>query len=482
MQSINKTILYTMIQNIQNKPMRSIYILSVLLIFFMSACEYGPDDIEYSMGSGFIDDPADVVMIDTIQVKTFTTVIDTFKTSGATRLLAGRYVNDYDIETVCESYFRLDPCNFVKFRKSSQFDSLCLVLYLDGYRFGDTTKTAKFDVYRVAEEIEANEYTGLIFNRTRFETSDEPIGSFSVDFSDREMEDSVSVRLSDAIGHEFYRMVEMESDTLNDEEIFKNEYFHGLSIKPADENNSLVIGINAVPDSSKAPTMRMYYSDNTIADNKYLSFPLEIHLSGTNFLAYSYIANNYENSFFEGTVLTGKDFEEKKLSSTQTNNVTFIQSGLMSTRIELPDVKEYKYVYGISAILKAEMLIEPLNGSFISPTQLPSLLNMNIVDSRNTAKERMRIIGGSKDDVEYGELNFDNEFVDETYYSYNISHYVQTEYQRVEDHENDLLLMTSYNPDKPNVDQIIIGDAQRKNDEMKLKIYLSSYNKIVQPE
>lgn len=455
------------------------YYVYLLLVVILAGCEFDNSTINYTLGSDFVSAPATIVMTDTLTLNTYTTVIDTFKTSGATRLLAGRFVNQYGFETVCESYFRVDPCGSTTLHKrSAQFDSLCLVLYLDGYSFGDTTQIANFEVYRVIEEIKEDPYKEIIYNTKQFKSSESPIGTFSVNLEDDDCRDSLVIRLSDELGQTLFNMAFVDSFILSDFNLFKEEYFNGLSIKPALDNSTLVFGIDASPNSSKSPAMRVYYSDNTIARDQYFEFPLEENIRETNFLVYNYIRNFFDKSIVAGSNITSADNPNRvKLSSLETENVTFLQGGLMYTRIEIPEIREYHYSLGIGAIIKAELIIKPLEGTFSEKSQLPEQLVINLVDSRNYFYDRMYAVG--TEDVEYGVLHYNFEFPSESYYTYDITNFIQTEYRNTYDQLYDLLLIAPYDAVKPNVSQLIIGDFSHPKNDIKLKLYISSYNNSI---
>lgn len=455
------------------------YYVLLLLVIILISCEFDNSNISYTLGSDFVSAPATIVMTDTLTINTYTTVIDTFKTSGTTRFLTGRFVNQYGIETLCETYFRVDPCDIPSFHKrSAQFDSICMLLYLDGYSFGDTTKTASFDVYRVIEEIKEDVYKEIIYNTQKFKTAESPIGTFSINLEDYDDRDSIVVRLSDQLGQTLFNMALNDSAILSDFKVFKEEFFQGISIKPTSDNKTLIFGIDGSPNKPKSPVMRVYYSDNTIAQDQYLNFPLEDHSRQANFLAYNYIRNFFDKSPIAGTDLTSPDYPNRaKLSSNKTGNVTFLQGGLMYTRIEIPEIREYHYSLGVGAIIKAELIIKPLDGTFSEKSQLPSQLVINLVDSKNYYYDRIFTIGTS--DVEFGNLVYNYEFPQESYYTYDITHYVQTEYLNTYDQLYDLLLISPYDADKPNVSQLIIGDFSHPKNDIKLKLYISSYNNSI---
>lgn len=450
----------------KNLRMKIRYLFAFLFIIVMSACEFDAGSIQYDMGNDFINDPTNVFMIDTLAVNTYTTATDSFVTSRNSRFLAGRHINQYNIETYCESYFRFDPISIPTLHATRQYDSICMVLYLDGYNVGDTTQKANFEIYRLTEEIDVDDETYYIYNTTQFACDESPIAQFTIDFDAEH--DSVCVRLPDVLGEELFSLADESSETLTDDEKFK-EYFKGMVIKPAAENTSLIVRFKAVPDSATAPSMQIYYHDNTVNDNLHFGFYLESDLSYANYKASTYIKNDYEGSDFEGIVAG-----ETKLSSKLTNNISFLQGGsLVQTRIEIPGIKGL-HEYGRGSIIKAELIFEPIYGTYNEFVDLPSILSMNLVDDKNRFYDYLYTIGST--DPAYGYLSYNSDFPRQSYFSYDITNYVKTEYEDEGNNLYSLQLRVPVTSKFPNVDQLFIGNRYNTENKIKLRVYFSNFN------
>ena len=443
------------------------YLLLFLLIIVMGACEYDSSSIQYDLGNDFVTDPTNVFMVDTLSLHTYTTASDSFITSRNTRFLAGRFINEYNVETYCESYFRFNSITLPSFHETRQYDSICMVLYLDGYNFGDTTQKADFEIYRLTEEIDVDPETYYIYNTTQFDCENEPIGTFTINLAEAKG-DSFYVRLPDSLGLELFNLADEESETLTDDEKFL-EYFKGVVIKPAATNSSLIVGWQASPDSTNSPAMRIFYHDITVNDDLSFGFSLESDVSYTNYYGFSYIKNTFTGSAFDGI-----EDGESKVSSNVTNNISLLQGGsLMHTRIDIPTI-DHLHQFGRGAIIKAELLFEPMDGTFDEESDLPPTLSMNLVDSKNRFYDYLYAVGSS--DPETGTLVYDDEFPTKSYYSYDITNYVKTEYEDEADTEYSLQLRVPVSSGLPNVDQLIIGNAKNTKNKMKLKIYFTSFN------
>ncbi|MDA3930532.1 MAG: hypothetical protein PF541_16410 [Prolixibacteraceae bacterium] len=444
-----------------------------LLALIFASCEFDDSDLRYNMGNDFISDPTNVFMIDTLSIYTYTTAIDSFATSRTNRFLSGRVESEYGVKTYCESYFTFEASDYASFHSTAQYDSVCMILNLDGYNYGDTTMAGEFEIYKLTESITVDESNYYIYNTTQFEAETTPFATFSVDYSTDEKE--IQIKLADNFGEELYNMVYDESELLFDVDLFE-EYFKGIVIRPAESNQSFIAGFEATPDSSSAPRIRVYYHDITTTDDLYLDFPIEkfesISASSTseflNYRAFNYIFNDYSES-----VLSEVETGEAKLASTATDNVSFIQAGsMLRTRIEIPTI-DHLVDFGIGSIIKAELYMEPVKGTYTEEEDLPSVLQMSLVDDRNRYYDMLYSTGTEEN--AYGVLNFNKEFQSKTNFTYDITNYVKTEYESIADPLYSLMMVMPFNSKYPDLRPLVIGNSMNTDHKMKLKVYLTNY-------
>ena len=453
--------------------MRLFQLLPVFLMLLLVSCEFETANIKYNMGNDFINDPTNVLMIDTLTVKTFTTASDSFATSQSKRLLAGRYINSLGIETYSEAYFRFDATEIGSLHATSKFDSVVMILQYDGYKLGDTTSLAHFEVFRLNEDIVYNESTLKIYNHQQFEAMPQTLGKFTLDLS--KSVDTISFKINDELGKELFDYAISQNDTVFDSELFK-AYFKGVVIKPTEDTQSLLAGFTANPDSAFAPRIRVYYNDFSPNDGLYMDFPFEkfelyagsYSSDNSNYCAFSHIVNNYEGSMWEGISF------ENPINSSETENIVFMQgSNMHSVNILIPYI-DHLYQYGVGSIIKAELHIEPLEETFVSKNMLPSSLQINLIDSKYRYYNPLYITGTT--DVAFGTLVYDNVFKDKTHYVYDVTNYVKTEFEDFGDPMYTMLMLIPNSSTQINVDQLIIGDNKHISNRMKLKIYLTNFN------
>jgi hypothetical protein len=471
--------------------MRLKYLFFLLPVFLFISCEYEESDYKYNLGTDFISDPTVVFMIDTLTVNTYTTLTDSVITSREDRLIAGRFVNKVGVVTSSESYFRLDPTSDNKVlhdNESAVFDSACFILYPDEYHFGDTTKLCDLAIYPLTEDIHPDDESEYIYNINQFSCEVAPVATFNVNLNiednlDKDKFDSITIRVSDDYGRIFYNLVENEDTILENKDLFTAKY-KGYALKPANKDNSFIIGFNAVADSVTAPKLRIYYHDNSADDSLYFDYVLEnfkeyngddysLSSSDANCYASSFITNDYRNSVFKGIDI-GEDISENKLSSMLTNNVTLLQGGTdLHTRIEFPTIDNL-YDLGVGSVVKAVLYIEPMEGTFGHQTDLPSSLEMFLVDSKNRSYGQMKDFDETT--AITSTLNYNAEFKNQTYYYIDITRFMRDEYMSKGDPKYSLQLTYPHSKVRSSVDQVILKNQHYSTDAIKLKLYVTNYS------
>jgi hypothetical protein len=458
-----------------------IIISFLLYLIVLSSCEFEDRDQIYDLGNDFIIDPTRVIMVDTLTVNTFNTKIDTFHTSRVNRFLVGMTKNQYGVETYCESYFRIAPDQLAEIEETSRFDSIQLILYLDGYHTGDTTQIGEFEVYRLAEDIKVDPLTELLYNNQQFDIEDVPLGRFTLNLNrvitdiDKPI-DSVTVSLNPDLGQALFDMLVYDADSVLENETF-DTFFKGLCIKPVNGKSSFVFGINAKTDTLASPRLRLYYSDKRYLYDTFVDFPIEheyrnfkgvLSTTNPNYNAFVHITNNYNGSWLEDL-----SSSEDKLSGNITNNVTFIQAGLLRTRIEIPFIDDFYYL-GTGTIVSAELFMEPDDNNSLRKADLPSQLAMTLVDHKNRYFSPLYVVGSTQKSA-VGILNYNDEFRIKTYYSYDITSFVKDEYDSNAIPRYAMMLQLPYDYKYPNVNQLVIGNQANETNKMNLKVYITNY-------
>jgi hypothetical protein len=341
----------------------------------------------------------------------------------------------------------------------------------------------------LTEDIAVNDLTEYIYNINQFSCATAPVATFSVNLNvekndlDEDKYDSIMIRVSDDYGKIFYDLVANEDTILEDKDLFTAK-FKGYVIKPANDANSFIMGFYAQADTTVSPKLRIYYHDNTINDDQYFEYSLEnftdysgdnysLSSSDANCYLSSFITNDYTNSLYNG-INVGKDISYNKLSSNLTNNLTMIQGGIdLRTRIEIPSIDNL-YAMGVGSIVKAVLYIEPLDGTYENKSDLPSSLELYLVDSKNRSYGQMMDFDGKT--AITSSLNYNPEFKRQTYYYIDITRYLRDEYMSTSDPMYSLQLAFPKSKVRTSVDQLILKNQKYSTDAIKLKLYVTNYS------
>lgn len=459
--------------------MRNSFIL-VVLIALLTSCEFS-SDYPYIVGDDFLEDPARVVMVDTLTLKTYTIVSDSIPTSYVKRLLAGRIKDEYGLLTTTEGYFMLDqPENYKsEFHETAKFDSAHFVLWYDGYSIGDTTKMTTFAIYELTEAMTPDTESEYFFGHYQFDHKETPIGTFKV--NELEPGDSIIVKVDQSYGQKLFDLVR------NDDELLElssypefNEDFKGFVIKSVDNEESFIFGIKANPDSTSAPRIQVFYQDYDLTDHdqvyeKSFYYPLRRYnndnkVSETNPNKYLF---NYISTKTEGTALEELKPNTFRLPSALSNEITHIQAGVnMQTVIYAPYIDNLRGM-GIGAVIGAELYFYPANYQKNSFFKLPKNLQINLVDIKNEIFTELKAVDGTTEIN--SKLNEDTEFGENTYYTFDVTRYVKNEYEATDERlEYGLALHINYSDYSNTVNRLAIGSQKHEN-KMKMKVYLTKY-------
>lgn len=452
------------------------FLILLFLLTMLSACEFS--NYRYSMGNGFVDDPAQVIMIDTLTIRSYTVVDDSVATSYTTRLLAGNLVDPMGIGTYAEGYFMIDQpvTKPLSFHESAKYDSTQFVFYYDGYSIGDTTKTMTLGVFQLTEDITPDANTGYIYGHQQFACKSEPIAKFDV--SELEYGDSIVVRVDDLYGKFLYDLVRDESPLLStiidDYEEFLDS-IKGFVIKPIGDDPAFIAGFNCFPDSLAAPHIKVYYSDDTENDENFIKYPMRLYnntLKTEEETKNKYVFNHFATTFIPG--LSEMKSDTARIPSSATNEITFLQGGInMKTVLTIPYFHNLKTL-GIGAVVGANLIFYPATSDNMSGFyKLPEQLEMELVDPENDVLGVLPAIDGSS--KIYSTLYYSKEFQEDTYYTFDISRFIKDEYNSEDERFDYGLALRLYSGDISNsVDRLAIN-SPKSGLGMKLKVYLTIY-------
>ena len=440
------------------------------------------------VGDNIVVSPNAIYKVDTMSLNMSTIVSDSVNTTAPIRLLSGEITDLVGVKTYCESYFQFAPAKPIEFLSSAVYDSAVFRIKVEGYHIGDTTKVAKFGLFRVTEPMEFKKFeTPVFYAHHQFASEATPWAEFEVDLSKTinrsiDFQDKINDynvfegRIKDDIGRELYDLVGNNSDVLDTDESFSDVY-NGFVIKPLDANANLIVGFMSQGDSTGTPEIEVYYHDNSSNDD--LSFKYgyrydAISNSTTSMYAFNHIENDLSNSEFKN-LQPG----EAILNSSYSNNLTYLNAGTnVQTRFDLYDI-DYLFNDKHTAVISAYLIFEPAEGTYNDFFDLPQMLNLDLLNYDNTVAGNIMMLDGTTRATAY--LTGNDEF-NKYEYRCDITRYIKDIYdlslekftsglpQELGSIERGFSLRFVDSNITSTVDRLVLGDFKNKQNGISLEI------------
>ncbi|HYH56408.1 MAG TPA: DUF4270 family protein [Anseongella sp.] len=434
--------------------------LPAFLLMLLGSCEnpgsIGLDDDTISDG---------VIYTDTLTVETSTVYAGPIPTSNTNQLLVGGYSDDKLGRIRSVSYFKISPesSSFALDREVT-FDSIALVIRCSGYYYGDTTAAQTLNVFRLREDIEAEELPanpegvpvsylltgGQLYHDSHFEyEASSPLASVRV--RPRPSGDTLHIRLPDELGEEWMHLSGSGDDRISSAEEF-SDYFKGLVLAGGAEENAALIGYRA--DTS---FVRLYYreeeSDGTISA-KHTDF----------FLYRPDLQFNEILTDRSGTFLEGLGPSRPVLPAAASAGETYLQAGAgLMTRLSFPYLKSFLETAGDSSLSvhSVQLLIEPVSGTFGPQQYLPASLALYYTGERPVPLYPVQDeqTGG----INTGVFHYDSEFPDKTWYKFHLTGYFSQLLNNYDGTRAELLLSQPVNDISASVTRLCIGSSGHRN-------------------
>lgn len=353
---------------------------SLFMLFFMGvgvpflSCKQGE-----TISLGNDEERLGVNITDTLSVTASTYLLDPLPTAATGSMLVGR-LQDEDLGNLAvSSYFTVsnNGLSLSGLPEDAVFDSLSMRLFYADYFYGDTTTQLKLSLYRLSEDLELSElpvaleddeYPVFVSGETlwsdqQFDYDPQPVGQVTFFPRPLSVEDTVKIRLDDALGMELFGMAVNNDSRLTNTEDFA-DYLKGFVLVPASVG-TCVIGLQ---DSL---ALNLHYSYERQSDGMRVSDTLKFSIGST-----SYQYNHVEVDRGE-TALANLSYDHPEVTSSFTGHRTFIQgtAGVV-TRLRFPSARQFLNSGNI-AVSKAQLIIETdqsAYGSFALPQSLVMMI------------------------------------------------------------------------------------------------------------
>ncbi|MEO9510955.1 MAG: DUF4270 family protein [Flavobacteriaceae bacterium] len=380
--------------------------LLIIVLLMVMACNEDGFTTDFVAGNVFTDSNIRVVQVDTITVETSTMKFDSIITSQATRILVGKYTDPVFGTVQSSSYAQLLPSSYT-IDAEAEYDSIVFYLNYDEYFYNDTLQQNSIHIKKLIEQLKPEDDTNF-YNTSTISYEDEDIGFIS--FAPRPLQvDSLEIKIEDDFGVAIFE--NLQDKTITDSDEFA-EYFKGIVFKPGEADDGSVLGF-----SITSSLMRLYFS-TSVEDERvqeYLDFT--INTTTTPIPFFNQVITEDANEYIEQL-----EDQELDLNSTETDNQSYIQSGLgIATKVQFPHIKSIYDIPGEGTILDAVLKIKPVEGSYDDQLPLRESISVYIVDQNNDLTGQLYSADG---EIVTAILNTDNQEFNDIYYEVYLGSYI----------------------------------------------------------
>lgn len=435
----------------------SLYSVVIIILVYSVGCKKA--DIEF--GEQFIDAGyTNVVVVDTLTPALSTIFRDSIATSQSSSVLIGSYKDPYFGKITANSFFVLSsPSSSPDFHISAAYDSLVLQMRGDSSFYGDTSVMQRFNVNRITSMIELPEGLSYLYNTSNFPVESTPLGSANV-LINPSLKDSVKIKISDVLGQELWGFIQSKAVQVATAADFEH-YFNGLKIS-AENANGAILGF------SDSITMRLFYHEvNPYVVQKYIDFTLTARNRQFNQISYDRT----------GTPLNVPIPEVKEISSESTAHTAFTQSLTnVFMKVTFPSLRSLLQRNDYVKIIKAELTVPPLKTSYDPLYMPPPQFQVSVTTSVNNDLGGLLVANGAtgSQSAQTGGLVIDWLYGENTYYTYDLTAYLQQQIALSGDTHNGLIFLPTSPAYSNRFNRVVVGDSQNAKGNIKLKVYYVS--------
>ena len=466
------------------KMRKLITILFISVLGFFSSCNSDTFQ-EHEIGDNLIKKSTEVRLIDTFAINSSTVRMDSMLTSGQSSILFGSYQDEF-FGRVSSDFYAVVGLGEAFGLKSVtvgeniekvpiRFDSLIFISYPDGRYMGDTLLPQSMTIHRVLEEIEIPEGQYAFYAHSTFPYAEESLGSSdfmakpvsqSKEFDASKEEDveinrgGIRFKMDDALGLDIVNRVNIEDDTVLYADKWA-KYFNGIVLK-AGEDNSVMLSYNLQENRMK---MRLYYtytSTELTGTRNFHDFPIS-----TSSLNFTNFKSDFSSTPQDLGVITKQTVD---LSSEKTGDLAFVHGGLgFLTKIKIPYLEELNTIGITGGVLSAELVFYPKYQSYDNSIfKLPTVpFTIYQTDEQNQILTQLPSIASNSGVSSKYVKNVEN--WTESYYSVDITSYVNNVLLNGQKYEDALLLTLPVTSFGLSMDRMIIENDPDSDFRIRLK-------------
>lgn len=380
-------------------------LLSILFIFLFTACR----DETSAVGGKWVESSFRNIQIDTCTVLLSTLLSDSLVTSSDTVCQVGHRRDELWGEITASFYAEYEVPSF-SFSEDIEykFDSITLRLYSSGNYLGDTLATHHIYLHKLKENLSLDD--DYLYNTSFVAYDPLPLASFSFAPTPGRRSKELEVRLPDEWGKQWFDMLLEDARQMESQDFFRN-YFKGIAFVP-DKNDACLNGFQ-VNDSSFCITLYYHQLKETASEQT-----LVFKTSGN--LTYNKVEYDRSNTPL-ANIQSGFD---TSLPSSLSNHQAYLQgmTGLYMN-IEFPHLNNLCAEGEMVTIESATLLLYPVKGTYDGMYPLPQSLALYTANKDNVTQGIITDLSGSS--VQTGSLVVDEMSYEETYYSFDLTSFLQ---------------------------------------------------------
>ncbi len=429
-----------------------LYGLIALPVFFTSCYK-----AKIQFGQDLVDDSySNIVLVDTLTAQLSTVYTDSVPTSGSGALLAGSYADPAFGRVTAKSFFEIIPPAITTVANNATYDSIVFIAIPNKTYYGDTSFASTFYVNQLINQINFPLNQTQFFNTTDFPINTIPLGSITKVIAPNNT-DSLNIRLSDNAGQQLFSLFQSDDYVMQSANNFI-PYFKGLQL------SSDTINMHAIYGFKDSAVVRIYYHEpGLFSQNKTLDFAF-YNRDNTQF--------NQVISNRSGTALSAFHNGINQIAASALNNKAYMQylTGFLP-KITFPSIRDLLLRPDFARIIQAQLIIKPLQGSYLYPYFLPPSLLAYTTDQLNGLGAPLLFPAASG--YQNGNLVIDPLYGQNTAYTYDVTAYLQQQITIGYSNQNGLLLAPPSPASITTFNRLIIGDPIN-NAAVQLKLYYVS--------
>src|SRR6185312_15083763 len=354
-------------------------------LFFLAACEKQPD--VGTFGSGQVSDngSANIVVVDSSTINMTTVYVDSTSTSATGFMMVGNYTDAYMGQINSQAYLQIRPPAGLPILDPQRdvYDSIGMDLFFvrSNPYYGDTTVPETYEVHQVTSLYQLPPFEYAWYSNQALPIGGS-LGSTTVSiapnlpYTSQNAGDTVKIRLDDNLGRQLYNMVYNKSDTITNLATFL-DWFKGLCITPGGTPGSAIYGFSA--DSS---VMKIYYRENVNGASVTKSLDFTFFNPSAQ---WNYVTNDRSGSPIAALVTpTSRTQPPPETPSSLTGHASYVDNALgLTTKLTFPYLSAISQRPDYIGLLRAQLTVIPLAGSFSTTWTLPPQVGIYSTDLHN---------------------------------------------------------------------------------------------------